>query len=295
MKAWTNAGFPASQIVLGVPSYGYISRSSAQTLYTRRSLPEAPSHPIYASRNTVRTPRTPHPRGIRNRVHKRSHHHVRRSSHNHSIGRRRLLEYTELPPTPHSIPNFTLPAASPDSETLQQPTVEHLIDPTEIDQSDDPSSDTAVTNVSNQQQDSAAVPPGTTIIQNEDGGVDNGQVQFRDLLKQGVLLYIPDYDATEYASANMNASALTFAGRRIENWHTGYSGFTRQWDGCSNTPFLRGANANQVVSYDDPQSLEMKGMFAKEAGLLGVNMFDVHGDTDHWDLTDAVRRGLGLS
>lgn len=120
-------------------------------------------------------------------------------------------------------------------------------------------------------------------------------MQFRDLLKQGVLLYIPDYDGAEYASANMNASALTFAGKRIENWHTGYSGFARQWDGCSNTPYLRGGSAKQVVSYDDPQSLEMKGMFAKEAGLLGVNMFDVHGDTDHWDLTDAIRRGLGLN
>ena len=35
--------------------------------------------------------------------------------------------------------------------------------------------------------------------------------------------------------------------------------------------------------------------FAQGVGLLGVNMFDISGDTDQWDLTDAVRKGLGLA
>jgi chitinase len=38
----------------------------------------------------------------------------------------------------------------------------------------------------------------------------------------------------------------------------------------------------------------MKAAFAKGAGLKGVNMFDVHGDTKDWTLTDAIRAGLGL-
>ena len=66
------------------------------------------------------------------------------------------------------------------------------------------------------------------------------------------------------------------------------------WDACSNTPFLRSAGAQQVVAYDDPVSLEIKAQLVREAGMRGVNMFDVHGDTDDWDLTDALRRGLGL-
>ena len=45
---------------------------------------------------------------------------------------------------------------------------------------------------------------------------------------------------------------------------------------------------------DDPQSLEMKATFARYAGLRGVNLFDIHGDTDEADLADALRRGLGL-
>jgi len=35
IRTWINAGFPASQIVLGVPAYGYVSRSDEQQLATR--------------------------------------------------------------------------------------------------------------------------------------------------------------------------------------------------------------------------------------------------------------------
>ena len=89
-------------------------------------------------------------------------------------------------------------------------------------------------------------------------------------------------------------SALSFAGHQIVNVFTGLKGFVRLWDACSSTPYLRSATAGQVISYDDPQSLEMKATFARYAGLRGVNMFDAHGDTDAGDLVDAIRRGLGL-
>lgn len=59
-------------------------------------------------------------------------------------------------------------------------------------------------------------------------------------------------------------------------------------------PFLRSPAASQVITYDDPESLQLKAQFAKEAGIKGVNMFDVHGDTASWELIDAVRSGLGL-
>ena len=39
----------------------------------------------------------------------------------------------------------------------------------------------------------------------------------------------------------------------------------------------------------------MKAAFARQAGILGVNMWDAHGDTREWDLIDAIRRGMGLS
>jgi len=38
----------------------------------------------------------------------------------------------------------------------------------------------------------------------------------------------------------------------------------------------------------------MKAAFAREVGMLGVNLFDIHGDIDEWDLTDSIRKSLGL-
>ena len=74
----------------------------------------------------------------------------------------------------------------------------------------------------------------------------------------------------------------------------GAGGFVRIWDACSNTPYLRSSDTRQVVTYGDPEPLEMKAELVRGAGMHCVNMFDVHGDTDAWDLADALRRGLGL-
>ena len=104
-----------------------------------------------------------------------------------------------------------------------------------------------------------------------DAGADNGQVQFRELIRQGVLCR----DATS------------------PERYVGCGGFTREWDPCSSTPYLR-SEAGQVITYDDAQSLELKSAYAKQSGLLGINIFDVHGDTNEWELLDSLRLGLGL-
>ncbi|KAI0081698.1 glycoside hydrolase [Panus rudis PR-1116 ss-1] len=216
IEAWTTAGFPTSQIVLGVPSYGYLSRSTVTRLRTRGS------DSVDESEQAPTQNEAYHPLVTASRA----------------TSRNRLLY--DYPRTRLSRSFLELTAS------------------------------------------------------NEDGGTDNGQIQFRQLVEEGILSYIPDSDVPEYNQTNMSASTRTFGGRQIRNMFTGNSGFTRYWDDCSNTPYLRSEKGRQVVSYDDPQSLEMKAMFANAAGLLGVNMFDIHGDTDHWDLTDAVRRGLDL-
>ncbi|OBZ70066.1 Chitinase-3-like protein 2 [Grifola frondosa] len=194
MQAWTAAGFPASKLVLGVPSYGYISRSSATLLRSRSHAPP-------------RTRRSRHARW-------------RRLS---------LLQWTDA----------LVPAPGP------------------------------------------LLPP-PVLATSEDGGTDSGQVQFSELVQQGVLQSTPD------------AARTIVQGTELHSLYAGWSGFTRYWDACSSTPYLRSAAAGQVVTYDDPMSLGMKAVFAREAGMRGVNMFDVHGDTDAWDLTDALRRGLGV-
>lgn len=106
-------------------------------------------------------------------------------------------------------------------------------------------------------------------VKNGDGGSSDGQVTFRGLVQQGAL------------------SRGNFEGA---------GGFTRNWDECSSTPWLASASAGQIVTYDDPQSLNMKGQFAAQAGIRGCSMWSVDGDfiDGSWPLTDAVRSGMGI-
>lgn len=148
---------------------------------------------------------------------------------------------------------------------------------------------------------------------NEDGGTDNGQVQFRELVRQGAIQAhasssgAPVTDASSSTSVSrtpkhtgsFNRPDAARPHRDIEareprRFFAGGNGFVREWDACSSTPFLRSQKARQIVTYDDPVSLEIKAQLVLQAGMLGVNMFDIHGDTDEWDLTDSLRRGLGL-
>jgi chitinase len=99
------------------------------------------------------------------------------------------------------------------------------------------------------------------------------QITFTSLIKQGVL----QCSASSDQFANCTASG----------------GFSRFWDSCSSTPFLRSSASRQLVTYDDPYSLYLKAKLARELDIAGVNIFDIR-DTPSWDLTDALRAGLGL-
>ncbi len=115
-------------------------------------------------------------------------------------------------------------------------------------------------------------PANVTKVINSDGDSE-GQISFRELVQQGVLA----------ADTDPLTGKVDFVGS---------GGFDREWDQCSCTPFLRSASAGQVISYDDPHSLHMKAEFAQRSGMLGVNLFDMSGDTDEWDLTAAVANVL---
>lgn len=104
---------------------------------------------------------------------------------------------------------------------------------------------------------------GAVTLQADTGG--ESQIQFKSLLEQGAL-----------------SSSFEGAG-----------GFTRHWDNCSSTPFL--TSDGVLLSYDDPESIKMKGAYAREHGMRGLGMWDIHGDTKDWALTKAARAGLGLS
>ncbi|TFK29387.1 glycoside hydrolase [Coprinopsis marcescibilis] len=201
-KAWTKSGFPPSQLVLGLPAYGYVQKSFAQRLRNRD----------YEHRGR---------HGYGGERHHSEHYGHAHSGSEHGLG----------------------------------------------DDPEDPDDDRG-----DGKGDMGGEPDIAPIQITE----DENQIQFRDLVKQGAL---------KRADPLPNETSPRYLG-------TG--GFERIWDSCSETPFLRSAAAGQVVTYDDPESLVLKARFAKEAGMLGVNIFDVHGDTADYHLTDSARRGLGL-
>jgi chitinase len=68
------------------------------------------------------------------------------------------------------------------------------------------------------------------------------------------------------------------------------------WVRRSCQPWLKSDSAGQIITYDDAESMSLKGQFAAQAGIRGCNVFSVDGDFTNpgFPLTDAVRSGLGL-
>ncbi|GAA94301.1 glycoside hydrolase family 18 protein [Mixia osmundae IAM 14324] len=69
----------------------------------------------------------------------------------------------------------------------------------------------------------------------------------------------------------------------------GANGYTRVLDTNSSTPFLFNSKAEILISYDDAQSMGLKGTFAKQNGLAGLSMFELSGDTPTHTLLNAYR------
>jgi chitinase len=107
---------------------------------------------------------------------------------------------------------------------------------------------------------------------------EGDQVQFRDLVSEGALQMEPSNQSIPWNAA-----------------YGASGGFRRYWDACSSTPFLQSSEEQQVIVYDDPESLYKKAAFVASAGMRGVNLFDLSGDTDTLDLINSLRYGLGLS
>lgn len=141
---------------------------------------------------------------------------------------------------------------------------------TTLKQRSDPDADSSIAF----QNDNRVVAPKTTItLADSNGNPSGAQIQFNSILAQGALV-----------AANATSGSSTFVG---------YGGFTRFWDPCSSTPFLVSPYTNQVATYDDPQSLNLKAAFAKQAGILGVAVWDLSGDSKQSDLINSLAQGLG--
>ncbi|CBQ71457.1 related to Chitinase [Sporisorium reilianum SRZ2] len=103
-------------------------------------------------------------------------------------------------------------------------------------------------------------------LTSSDGSSNSGQINFSSLVSQGALKLGKDglYDAT--------------------------GGFTKYWDDCSDTPYL--SDGTRVVTYDDTSSIFDKGAFASAAGIGGISMWSLDGDTSTWALTNSAIAGM---
>jgi chitinase len=104
-------------------------------------------------------------------------------------------------------------------------------------------------------------------LKSMDGTTTSGQINFNSLVAQGALVL------------NSNTG----------NYDAG-SGYTKYWDDCSDTPYL--ATGSIVVTYDDPDSLYDKADFAHLAGIAGVAMWSIDGDTTGNVLINSMIAGL---
>lgn len=67
---------------------------------------------------------------------------------------------------------------------------------------------------------------------------------------------------------------------------------TRKWEPTSMVPYLVDESGLNVLSYDDPESVELKGKYAKANGHLGAMFWEYRCDTDDHALLKALVKGI---
>lgn len=76
------------------------------------------------------------------------------------------------------------------------------------------------------------------------------------------------------------------------------AGWQRKWDDQASVPWLQSPAGlpSELISYDDPPSVELKAKWAREAGIRGIFFWEI--SQDYVDgsnvLVEAARKGLGL-
>jgi chitinase len=71
------------------------------------------------------------------------------------------------------------------------------------------------------------------------------------------------------------------------------SGFVRHWDDVADVPWLYNADAKEWITYEDAQSMRIKGQYVVEQGLAGAMFWEL--SNDDGTLLEALRAGLGVA
>lgn len=68
--------------------------------------------------------------------------------------------------------------------------------------------------------------------------------------------------------------------------------YMRHWDDVAKVPWLYSAGKKEWITYEDPQSMQLKGEYVVAQKLAGAMFWEL--SNDDGTLLDALRRGLGL-
>jgi chitinase len=68
--------------------------------------------------------------------------------------------------------------------------------------------------------------------------------------------------------------------------------YVRYWDDVAKVPWLYSAEKKEWITYEDPQSMRLKGEYVVDQGLAGAMFWEL--SNDDGTLLEALRAGLGL-
>ncbi|KAI5475768.1 glycoside hydrolase family 18 protein [Pseudohyphozyma bogoriensis] len=268
IETWTAAGMPASKILMGVPSYGYISDSTATTLVHKRSVEEEGELRMLNRRDRARKVKEMEEKKKREEKYVSPMRRWREEGKKNAVRRMRELQERDEREKRSTIIVCPNNHSGKPCEGITNQTIDTI--------NWNPLNSTSSNNGNGTTTPGGVFTgPGVGVGKLGDGSlaaVDGNQIQFYQLISYGVLVQ-------QGTSSNFTA----------------VNGYTREWDECSNTPYLYDVSRSVVITYDDPQSMTLKAQMAAEYGLAGVGMWDISGDTADWQLVDAYRSGMGLS
>ncbi len=117
----------------------------------------------------------------------------------------------------------------------------------------------------------------------------------RSKLVVGVPFYGRGWRGIESASAwNTGTGSLQIGGyRAIAANQLQSSAFVRRWDDVAKVPWLYNGEGKEWITYEDAQSMRLKGAYVVEQGLAGAMFWEL--SNDDGTLLDALRTGLGVA
>lgn len=71
-----------------------------------------------------------------------------------------------------------------------------------------------------------------------------------------------------------------------------YSHFEKRWDDEAKVPYLVDNDGVLVLTYENAESIRLKGAYARQRGLLGAMYWEFYGDNDDLELSKALHEAL---